>query len=147
MRQIRWVTTSRGGPYGTGMGGRIIQNFKPGSSTAYPLNVMNRLKKVRDLGLLTGEWLDCGCADGGYTAALRDLGAEGVVGVDPQMERIVRAREREQTHPSIRFLCASAESLPFPEASFDGVLLNEVLEHVIEEVKQLREVHLGLLPV
>lgn len=125
---------------------RIIQHFYPGCSTAVPLNVTYRLGKIRDLGLLTGEWLDCGCADGGYTVALVDLGAKSAVGVDIQEEQIVQDRERERAHPSIRFLRASAESLPFPEASFDGVLLNEVLEHVTDEVQALREIHRVLRP-
>src|SRR2546427_8577649 len=101
---------------------RIIQHFDPGSSTAAPLNVTYRLGKLRDLGLLKGEWLDCGCADGGYTVAMVDLGAERAIGVDALEERIVQARER--AHPAVKFLHAPAEALPFTAASFDGILLN-----------------------
>src|SRR5205823_15099624 len=71
---------------------------------------------------------------------------ERAVGVDPQEERIVQARERERDRPSVTFMHASAEALPFSEASFDGVLLNEVLEHVADEVQTLREIHRVLRP-
>jgi SAM-dependent methyltransferase len=118
---------------------RIIQHFDPGSSTAVPSNITYRLGKLRDLGLLKGEWLDCGCANGGYTVAMVDLGVERAVGVDALEERIVQARER--VHPAVEFRHASAETLPFTTTSFDGVLLNEVLEHVVDEVQTLREIH------
>ena len=75
---------------------RVIQHFEPGCSTAVSSNVTYRLGKIRDLGLLKGEWLDCGCADGGYTLAMVGLGAEKAIGVDPLEERIIQARERER---------------------------------------------------
>jgi hypothetical protein len=61
--------------------GRAIANFEPGASTAVPSNVAYRLGKIRKLGILRGDWLDCGCADGGYTAHLVELGAESATGV------------------------------------------------------------------
>ncbi len=120
---MRWATTSRSGAHTTKRRDRIVQHLEAGSATAVPSNIKYRLGKLLDFGLLRGEWLDCGCADGGYTVALVDLGAESAVGIDTQEEQIVQARERERTHPTVRFLCASAESLPFPEAAFDNVYL------------------------
>jgi SAM-dependent methyltransferase len=125
---------------------RIIQHFEPGAPTDVPSNVTYRLGKIHDLGLLKGEWLDCGCADGGYAVAMLDLGAEKVIGVDAVEKRIMQARNREQFHPAVKFLYASAEELPFVDAFFDGVLLNEVLEHVTDEVKALREIYRILRP-
>jgi SAM-dependent methyltransferase len=139
MRQIWRATASRSRPQETRQRDRIVQHFDPGSSTAVPSNVTYRLGKLRDLGLLKGEWLDCGCADGGYTVAMVELGAERAIGVDALEERIEQARER--AHPAVEFLHAPAEALPFTEASFDGILLNEVLEHVVDEVQTLRELH------
>src|SRR6266567_4812943 len=146
MKQISQASISRDRAHQTRVRNRIIQHFDPGSSTSVPSNVTYRLGKLRDLGLLKGEWLDCGCADGGYTVAMVDLGAERAIGVDALEERIVQAREREQARPAARFLHAPAEALPFTESSFDGVLLNEVLEHVTDEVQTLREIHRVLRP-
>jgi ubiquinone/menaquinone biosynthesis C-methylase UbiE len=146
MKQVWKVWASRGRSHQTRGKNRVIQHFGPGSSTAVPSNVTYRLRKLRDLGLLKGEWLDCGCADGGYTVAMVNLGAERAIGVDALDERIVQARERERDNPTVRFLHASVDALPFNEASFDGVLLNEVLEHVADEVQTLREIHRVLRP-
>lgn len=145
MKQAWQAKAGRNGAHQARERNRIIQYFEPGSSTAVPLNVTYRLGKIRDLGLLKGEWLDCGCANGGYTAAMVELGAERAVGVDTIEERIVQARERERD-PAVSFLRTSAETLPFTEASFDGVLLNEVLEHVVDEAQTLREIHRVLRP-
>lgn len=125
---------------------RIVQHFKPGSSTAVPSNVAYRLGKIRKLGILKGDWLDCGCADGGYTVALADAGATSAVGVDVIEERITQAREREQDHPTVKFFHLATDELPFPDASFDGVLMNEVLEHVTDEAQTLREILRVLRP-
>ena len=74
MKQVWQATTSEDRAHQTRVRSRIVQHFDPGSSTAVPLNVTYRLGKILDLGLLKGEWLDCGCADGGYTVAMVDLG-------------------------------------------------------------------------
>ena len=58
----------------------------PGGSTAFGTNVSYRLGKLKDMGLLKGVWLDCGCAEGGYTEALVVWGAERAIGVDPTNE-------------------------------------------------------------
>src|SRR3989442_1215208 len=101
MKQLWWGRTSRDRAHQTKGRNRIIQHFEPGSSTAVPFNVTYRLRKLCNLGLLKGEWLDCGCADGGYTIAMVDLGAERAIGVDTLEERIVQARERERDHPAV----------------------------------------------
>jgi len=144
MKQAWQAKASGGRAHQTRVRNRIIQHFNPGAPTAEPLNIKYRLGKIRNLGLLKGTWLDCGCADGGYTVAMVDLGVEKAIGVDALEGRIVQARER--VHPAVEFLHASAEALPFTEASFDGVLLNEVLEHVVDEVQVLREIHRVLRP-
>ncbi len=95
MKQISQASISRDRAPQTRGRNRIIQHFDPGSSTAVQSNITYRLGKLRDLGLLKGEWLDCGCADGGYTVAMVDLGAERAIGVDALEERIVQARYTE----------------------------------------------------
>ena len=117
---------------------------EPGSSTAVGSIVTYRLGKLAELGLVTGAWLDCGCADGGYSEALLDAGAGHVTGIDPEAERIDAARAR--TRPGLEFAVGGAEELPWPDDTFDGVLLNEVLEHVDDESATLREIRRVLRP-
>jgi predicted rRNA methylase YqxC with S4 and FtsJ domains len=47
-----------------------------------------------------GDWLDYGCAEGGYTRALLDVGAATASGIDVVAERIEAARN---LHPDIMF--------------------------------------------
>jgi SAM-dependent methyltransferase len=128
------------------MSHRLVRHFDPGSPTAVPVNVAYRLGKIRELGLLKGDWLDVGCATGGYTLAMLDMGARTVVGVDVLKERIAEACERGRAHPAATFLQVNDDRLPFRDASFDGVFLNEVLEHVTDEVRTLEEIRRVLRP-
>lgn len=115
----------------------------PGGSTAERALVVHRLEKVAPI---TGRWLDYGCADGGYAAGLLDAGAEHVAGVDVVRERIAQANEREARGGRLEFLCVQDHTLPFEDATFDGVLINEVLEHVIDEERTLSEIARVLRP-
>ena len=99
-----------------------------------------RLGKIRARGILHGSWLDCGCAVGGYTLALAKWGAERVVGIDVEPERLREAQARETDSANVTFRYVASDDLPFPDASFDAVLLNEVLEHVADEGHTLREI-------
>jgi 2-polyprenyl-3-methyl-5-hydroxy-6-metoxy-1,4-benzoquinol methylase len=65
--------------------------IEPGSSTAYPFNVQYRIGRAWK-HIAGGDWLDFGCAEGGYTAALVGAGADSVVGVDVAVDRIEAAR-------------------------------------------------------
>lgn len=121
------------------------RHLHPGGSTAAPTNVAYRLDKLMRLGVIAGRWLDCGCADGGYSVALLDRGASHVTGIDQLEDRIAVARQRAEGRP-LEFHVHEAENLPFSDASFDGVLLNEVLEHVADERKTLGELHRVLRP-
>jgi SAM-dependent methyltransferase len=115
----------------------------PGGSTAEQPLVDHRLEKIAPI---TGRWLDYGCADGGYAAGLLGAGAERVTGVDVVAERIAQAGERDSRGGRLEFLCVQDDTLPFEDATFDGVLINEVLEHVADEERTLSEVARVLRP-
>src|ERR1035438_6669446 len=108
-----------------------------GCSTAFPFNVDYRIGRVARY-IDGGDWLDYGCADGGYTHALLISGAATASGVDVAPDRIEAARK---AHPSICFHVDTDEHLPFPDGSFDGVFMNEVFEHVGDETRTLKEIH------
>ena len=103
---------------------------------ATPLNVSYRIGRIAPY--VEGRWLDFGCADGGYTAALLDSGASTVDGVDVEADRIADAVSRNLENASFRHL--SDSSLPFSDDTFDGAFVNEVLEHVEDEQATLVEI-------
>lgn len=125
---------------------RALQAFPPGSSTAAPFNLAYRLGKIRDLGCLHGTWLDFGCADGFYTTGLTRYGASSAIGVDVIGDRVAEARLKQAGQRNVEFHLVASSSLPFQDATFDGVLLNEVLEHVYSEDDVLKELLRVLRP-
>lgn len=67
--------------------------------------------------------LDLGCGSGYGTAAL----GIGAIGIDVSYEALADARIR---FPQARFLQATAEALPFADATFDLIAAFEVIEHL-----------------
>jgi len=84
--------------------------------------------------VVTGERvLDVGCGTGTLALAARKrVGETGSVhGVDASPEMIARARTKAERHgPPVSFDTAAAQSLPFPDASFDVVLCSLALHHL-----------------
>ena len=116
-----------------------------GYSTATTTNVAYRLGIIARHGVVVGRWLDCGSAEGGFAAALPSFGASSVVAVDIEHPRVAEGSTRPDG-ASVSFSCAASEALPLRAETFDGVLLNEVLEHVGDERATLREIHRVLRP-
>lgn len=114
----------------------------PGGNTATPLNLAYRLGRIAPY--VSGRWLDYGCADGWYTEALLSHGASQVVGVDVEERRIKEAVSRGT--PNAAFHSYNGSDLDFPDDSFDGAFVNEVLEHVPDEQASLREILRVLRP-
>jgi len=93
------------------------------------------------------ELLDVGCGLGDDVLALAEVvGPSGrVVGVDRDAEMLRRAREKAAP-PHVEFLEADARQLPLPDASFDGVRLERVLQHVDHPEAAVAEVARVLRP-
>lgn len=81
--------------------------------------------------------LDVGCGTGALTAelALR-FGQESITAVDPSPPFVQAVRER---YPQVDAREASAEDLPFPDASFDAVLAQLVVHFLTDPVAGLME--------
>lgn len=116
--------------------GRLDQEVMPelGDATDYDAVVSYRIRRAQRY--IQGRWLDYGCANGGYDPALLRAGATEVVGIDVEPFRLNHARSRGI--PSTSYYVCEGE-LPFDDGSFDGVWMNEVLEHVPDERLVLAE--------
>jgi 2-polyprenyl-6-hydroxyphenyl methylase/3-demethylubiquinone-9 3-methyltransferase len=86
------------------------------------------------VGLLDGavapgaRWLDVGCGAGVLAAELARRGACGE-GVDASPAMVAAARAEQV--PGFSFACVNTvERLPYPDASFDGVLCSSVVEYL-----------------
>jgi ubiquinone/menaquinone biosynthesis C-methylase UbiE len=81
--------------------------------------------------------IDVGCGPGALTGELvARLGASSVTAVDPSESFVEAARER---YPGVDVRLASAESLPFPDGSFDAALAQLVVHFMSDPVGGIRE--------
>lgn len=81
-------------------------------------------------------YLDVGCGAGTYTRWLAEQGLR-VVGIDYSQLTLTKARARIPA--SIQLCAADASRLPFPDATFDGVLCFGVLQAVSQSAPIARE--------
>lgn len=89
----------------------------------------------------SGKILDIGSADGTFTKVILDCsGASFVIGIDALSSSVAYAKKRFTKNKRVNFRAADAESLPFPNNEFDAVFCLEVLEHLFDPEKALREV-------
>ena len=113
------------------------------------------------------RFLEVGCGDGPYLAwasrthrrphdtrppgaMLRQSGSPfAVVGIDISPRILHEARQRvwHGGQPEIAYLAAAdAVALPFPDAWFDVLLASQVIEHVPDDARALREMRRVLRP-
>lgn len=85
--------------------------------------------------------LDVGCNDGEMMKLLRDAKKCDVTGIDISEVALDLARKK-----GLNVLNVSAERMPFEDATFDVVVLREVLVHIHEPVKALEEIKRVLKP-
>jgi ubiquinone/menaquinone biosynthesis C-methylase UbiE len=83
--------------------------------------------------------LDVGCGDGASTVELMDQAhPASIVGIDFASEAVKLAQGRTGGR-AITYQVCSAESLPFPDGSFDVALLRGVLHHLNDARQALKE--------
>jgi ubiquinone/menaquinone biosynthesis C-methylase UbiE len=83
--------------------------------------------------------LDVGCGTGSLSRTLLAASrAIGVVGVDPAADYVEFARQRA-ANCYATFLVAAAESLPFPDGSFDAAMALLVLQEFDDPNRAVRE--------
>lgn len=98
-----------------------------------------------------GEWkdkrvLDLGCGGGFVSEELARRGAQ-VVGVDPSDPLVsVARRHAQQSGFGIDYRVGTGEQIPAADQSFDVVVCVDVLEHVADLERVMREIHRVLKP-
>ena len=100
-----------------------------------------RLALVRSYVALEGRRiLDIGCGVGTYVRKFREF-SQHVWGIDVELDR-VQAGSRDVPN----LAAARGEDIPYGDATFDVVFLHEVLEHVEDDARVVREAYRVLKP-
>ena len=120
--------------------------IKPGGGdTGKPLNARKRLALMhKHMDLRHKRMLDCGCGTGQFVLALLDDGVNiyGIEFEEPKVEQF----KRDNPDEAHRVTVGDVQNLAFEDNSFDAVLSNEVLEHVPDDARGLREIFRILRP-
>ncbi|MBI4058838.1 class I SAM-dependent methyltransferase [Candidatus Microgenomates bacterium] len=86
--------------------------------------------------------LDIGCADGTFTKVVWEkTKAKKLIGIDVLKSSIEYAKKRFKNNNGMEFHVADAHNLPFKTGEFDAVFCLEALEHVIDPLRVLQEIH------
>lgn len=97
---------------------------------------------VEELNLRDGERiLEVGCGNGYYLSLLNRLGVRvELVGIDND-ELALKEAAKFIGDKRVKLILADASKIPFPDNSFDKVVMSEVIEHVRDEKAVLKKVH------
>ncbi len=91
--------------------------------------------------------LDVGCGAGSYHLGLCARGVRAVLGVDASKAMGEASQQQaNESHLPVLVIEADAESLPLPDAAYDGAMANHVLFHVADQRAALRELRRVLKP-
>lgn len=87
--------------------------------------------------------LDLGCGEGLYTFTLANSDFRGeIVAFDFNAELLKRANNWVDKNKKINFTNGDlTKALPFPNNYFDIIIFTEVLEHIDDEIKPLKEIY------
>jgi SAM-dependent methyltransferase len=90
--------------------------------------------------------LDCGCGRGFYLNMFRAISRCRLFGLELDSEIVVKGWRNVGHFPGITVTQASIYEQPYQSGSFDGVILSEVLEHIDDDVRGLKEILRVLKP-
>ncbi len=91
--------------------------------------------------------LDVGCGTGTFARRLVSADVQvAITGVDMSAGMLAEARRKAAGAPNVRFVQASAEALPFPDAAFDVVVSSSALHYVPDPAQAVCEMARVLRP-
>jgi SAM-dependent methyltransferase len=90
--------------------------------------------------------LDMPCGRGFYLNMYRYVSGCRLVGAELDWDVIEKARHNVGHLPNLTLNNVNIYAMPYPDNTFDGVILSEILEHLDHDVDGLREVYRVLKP-
>jgi len=125
-----------------------FNSFEKHASARTPLDryyYFAKYERVRELllayGSKEGLWLDLGCGFGEDVIFICQQVARRVIGLELDEIKLLRAKKRLQERnncPQASFCVGDAIHAPFRPGTFDGILMTEVLEHLLDPENGIR---------
>lgn len=110
---------------------------RPGSSDKNTMERYNQLYKLVSKYITKdSKVLDIGCAMGGFLDYLNLKGLKNLAGID-LIAKYVEYAKSNGNQKNIK--TGSAESIPFADKTFNLVVMDQVMEHLIDPVQAFRE--------
>lgn len=103
---------------------------------------------IRSMGIdPNSRILDIGCGNGWASRTMAGEATAGrVIGIDISDQMIEVARAESKTFDNVEFRVASAEHLPFPDASFTHAFSMESLYYYEDPLRAVKEIRRALEP-
>ena len=103
---------------------------------------------IRGLEVEEGEViLDCGCGEGFYVMVISQLFPKvKIVGFDHDKSLLEKAKKWVGNNKNVTWVLGDIYEIPYPNSYFDKVILSEVLEHIPNDKRALKEVKRVLKP-
>lgn len=90
--------------------------------------------------------LDIPCGRGFYLNMFRRVCEARLYGAELEFDVILKAQRNVGHMSDILLQCANIYHMPYPDNSFDAVILSEILEHVDDDTRALKEAYRVLKP-
>lgn len=103
---------------------------------------------IESLGIKDGEViLDCGCGEGFYVMVITQLFLKvKVVAFDHDKPLLEKAKSWIGNNKNVTWVVGDIYKIPYQDNYFDKVILSEVLEHIPDDERALKEVRRVLKP-
>ncbi len=89
---------------------------------------------------------DCGCGRGFYLNMIRAVSKAKLFGLELDSEIVGKAARNVGHLPNVTVTQANIYEQPWADNKFDAIILSEILEHIEDDVRGLREVYRVLKP-
>jgi SAM-dependent methyltransferase len=116
------------------------RNYNPPLAARYEI-VQKHLATVQNAKRV----LDVGCGDAFLMAAIHER-CETIVGIDPEPRAVELATKLLAGYKNCRVFQGDCYHIPFENASFDVVVLTDVIEHLAQPQEALMEIRRVLTP-
>jgi|APSaa5957512535_1039671.scaffolds.fasta_scaffold22148_3 SAM-dependent methyltransferase len=120
----------------TNIGSSNLGGDRPGGKSTYTMNrhlqLFNLFKSYTNEEM---NILDVGCAMGGMLSFLKDQGYDNLYGIDLTQKYLDIAAKNKD----LKIEFGSAEDIPFDDNTFELVILDQVMEHLINPKKAFQE--------